>query len=94
MKAMQKDSPGITTAAKLVLLSALLLTPSYFFGIRTAAMSELKPLLHLVGIIAGSVGFITLLIWNALLAKTSFISVTTFLSIWMFVYLALMLFFK
>jgi hypothetical protein len=94
MKATQKNAAEMPMAAKLVLLSALLLTPAYFFGIRTAALSELKPILHLVGILVGSVGFVGLLFWNAVLAKTSLISVTTFLTIWMFVYLTLMLFFR
>ena len=84
----------LSLAPKLVLVAALLLTPIYFFGIRMPVLSSSTPLLHLLGIVAGIGGFLGLLIWNALLAKKSFIAANTFLTIWMFLYFSLTLFLK
>lgn len=91
ISSLEKKSP---LAPKLVLVGALVLTPTYFFGIRSAIFADLVPLMNLLGIIAGCIGFLGLLIWNALASKRSFIAINTFFTIWMFLYFSLLLFFR
>jgi hypothetical protein len=88
---MSSTSASVPIAARLVLVGAFLSTPIYYFVIRSQVFYQWTPLLHFIGVAAGCVGFIGLLIWNALLTRKSFIGINTFFTIWMFLYFSLML---
>lgn len=76
----------------ITLISALILTPTYFVLSKNSGLDKWHALLHFVGLIAGCIGFVLLLIWNVLLRKNSLIEVNMFFTLWMFGYFLLMVF--
>jgi hypothetical protein len=67
--------------------------PLFYFLKDHESLIRWEPLMHILAISLGCIGFFLLIGWNGVLRKRSFVHINAFLAFWMIVYFILMVLF-